>query len=303
VVALSEEPEHAINCMDLAPAEATERIGRTHNAVREAITRTLGFVALACATEGEPLRATERALVMRTAELAYGERRIRPELPATWDVARADTPTLADLWRLLKAQPEPAAAELAVRLEPYAVGVYAPFAARPTTLTVDSPLVVFDIAGLKPELRPLATYMVTGYTWGVARRRPGRRLFVMDEISQLLMYPECATLVGDVYTMGRSFGLAAWSASQTVGDYTRDEYGRRVLSNAHTAFLMRQLDDVALARLRETYHLSDEHAAYLERADVGQGVLCTVAGNVALRVTPPPIVLGWLPKAEGAPAA
>ena len=52
VVALSEEPAHAINCMDLAPPPAAERIGRTHNAVREGITRTLGFVALACATEG-----------------------------------------------------------------------------------------------------------------------------------------------------------------------------------------------------------------------------------------------------------
>jgi hypothetical protein len=305
VVALSEEPAHAINCMDLAPPPAAERIGRTHNAVREGITRTLGFVALACATEGEPLRATERALVMRCAERAYADRGIRVDLPRTWDVARADTPTLADLHRHLTAQAEPAAKELAVRLEPYALGVYAPFAARPTTLHTRSTgggLVVFDIAGLKPELRPLATYMVTGYTWGEARRRPGRRLFVMDEISQLLLYPECATLVGDVYTMGRSFGLAAWSASQTVGDYTRDEYGRRVLSNAHTAFLMRQQDDTALARLRGTYHLSEEHAGYLERADVGQGVLCTVAGNVALRITPPPIVLEWLPQAEAAPA-
>ena len=95
VVALSEEPAHAINGMGLAPPR--RGADRPHAQCRPGgITRTLGFVALACATEGEPLRATERVLAMRCAERAYADRGIRVGLPPMWDVARADTPILTE---------------------------------------------------------------------------------------------------------------------------------------------------------------------------------------------------------------
>jgi hypothetical protein len=184
--------------------------------------------------------------------------------------------------------------------------VYAALFARPTTVEQASPaagLLVFDLQGLKPELRPLAVYLITGYTWRLARTRPRRRLFGLDEVATLLAHRESAGLVGDVFALGRGFGLAVWAAGQLVQDFQRSPEGLRALGNAHSALLLRQRDDAALDDLAAVYHLTPRLRGFLASAGVGEGVLCTTRGNVAVQITATPQVLDWLPQPVGVGAA
>jgi hypothetical protein len=119
----------------------------------------------------------------------------------------------------------------------------------------------------------------------------------MDEVTQLLRYPESGRLVADVYLQGRSAGLSAWSMAQRVGHYTDTPEGRDTLGMAHTVLLLRQEDDLALTDAARRFKLTPRQYEWLSSAGVGQGVIHTsVRGNACLNVEPCQAVLDWLPK-------
>lgn len=270
-VAINTAPDDAMNVCDLPPPPTDKALRRQHNAVDEAVENLTGFLALACGQQ-TPLTDEEVALAQAAALRMYasaGPRPIRREDPGTWLGGPGTMPVLADLQAALD---DLGAHSLAVRLGPYATGIYSGLFGRATTLQADRSLVVFGLEELAERLQPLATYLITAHTWMRARRaqRGGSGLiFVMDEIATLLGSPHTARLVGEVYAKGRAFGMSVWSMSQSRADYEQTPEGRRALANAHTVFTF-------------------------DAAQRGVGTLVTPRGRVTLRVEAAPLVREWL---------
>jgi conjugal transfer ATP-binding protein TraC len=319
LIRLAEDAPVAINVFDLAPVEWTQTPPGpegprgpqpTKNVVSEGVRNVLGAVRLMCAASGAPFDPEQQSLTQTAALAAYRRKGIDWQRPRTWDVTRRDVPTLADLHAVLTEMGagtaeapggpgggEPAARRLAILLKPYALELWAPLFARHTTADLGNPFVVYDVRQLDDGLRPLAVHLIAAHTWREARRDPRRRVFAMDEVTQLLRYPESGRLVADVYLQGRFQGLSAWSMAQRTEHYTDTPEGRDALAMAHTVLLLRQDDEQALATASGRFKLTAGQRAYLETAGIGQGVLCTAnRGNCCLVIDPPPVVLEWLPK-------
>jgi hypothetical protein len=305
LIRLAEDAPVAINVFDLAPAEWRETPRGPQpvkNVVHEGVRDVLGAVRLMCAAAGAGFDPEQQSVAQSAIIRAYAERGIDRLDPATWDAGRAGVPTLAELHGVLtamakEAEAGEAARALAVLLKPYALELWADLFARPTTADLTNPFIVYDVRGLDEGLRPLAVHLISGHTLREARRDPRRRIFAMDEVTQLLRYPESGRLVADVYLQGRFIGLSAWSMAQRTEHYTDTPEGRDALAMAHTVLLLRQDDDQALAAAAGRLKLTAGQRAYLETAGIGQGVLCTAnRGNCCLVIDPPPLVLEWLPK-------
>jgi hypothetical protein len=305
LIRLAEDATVSLNVFDLSPVEWRETPAGPQpakNVVHEGVRNVLGAVRLMCAASGAAFDPEQRSIAQSAIIRAYAEKRIDRLDPATWDVGRHDVPTLADLHGVLTAmagedEAAEAARTLAILLKPYALELWADLFARPTTADLANPVIVYDVRGLDESLRPLAVHLISAHTLREARRDPHRRIFAMDEVTQLLRYPESGRLVADVYLQGRSIGLSAWSMAQRTEHYTDTPEGRDALAMAHTVLLLRQDDEVALASAAGRFKLTPGQREFLRSAGIGQGVLCTASrGNACLHVDPPPVVLEWLPK-------
>lgn len=268
-VAFSSAPAQTINIMDLPPPLPANDDGTAgENPVIEAAFNIAGFLHLACGQRTplleEELALAEKAALQAYASTAGGRLPILRDDPTTW---RNPAPTLAALVDELRAVGAPS---LANRLEPYATGALAALFGQPTTLDLSASLVVFDLAELRTSLRALVAYLIGTYTWRRARTRPGRLIFGMDDVVRLLAHETTARLVADIYALGRSFGVSAWTMAQSALDYSGTLEGQRVLENCHT-----------------TFTVSSER--------VGEGILATPRGSERVRVLPCETVLGWLP--------
>jgi hypothetical protein len=304
VVAFNQQPVVTINCFDLAPVEWAETDQGPQpvvNVVYEGVQNVLGTVRLMVAASGAAFDPAMGSILQTAVLRAYARSGIDPEAPDTWDTPSGALPTLEALWECLtemsREEELPAVAGLlAVLIKPYAKGMWARLFARHTTANFNNPFIVYDVRGLTPELRPVAIHVIAALTWREARRNPGRTIFGMDEVTQLMRYPESGRLVADVYLQGRSAGLAAWSMAQRTEHYTATQEGRDALAMAHTVLLLKQSGKDAVAEAVERFKITPGQRAKLETAAIGQGLLCTERGNVFLNIDPPPVVLEWLPK-------
>lgn len=304
-IVMSEDAPVAINMFDLSRVEWKQTDdGPTpaKNVVYEGIRNVLGTVRLMCEATGAGFSPAFVSVVQTAAERAYWAKGIETDEPDSWDVTREDVPTLADLYATLQdmsKEPEHGepARDLAVLLRPYAVGIWKGLFARPTNADLNNPVIVYDVADLDKSLRPVVMHLIAALTWREARRSPHYTIFGMDEVTQLLRFPESGRLVADMYLLGRSAGLSAWSMAQRVGHYTKTQEGEDTLGMAHTVLLLRQEDDVALADAAARFKLTPRQTEFLSGAGIGQGVLYTATrGNATLNIEPCPVVLEWLPK-------
>ena len=314
LIRLAADSSVALNLFDLAPVEweHAEGLGPTpkRNVIYEAVENVIGAVRLMCAAGDEGFGALmasvmESAIVRTYLEVCGAT----PGDPATWDVPTGEVPTLADLHATLTVMgredesPE-VAKTLATLLKPYSHGRYSGLFARHTTADMANPVIVYDIRGIPEGLRPVAIHLITTHTWREARRTSRRWIFAMDEVTQLLRWPESARAVADVYLQGRFVGLSAWSMGQSIFDYLQTHEGRQAIDMADTVLLLRQKSEESLREAAGRFRLHAGHAAYLANAGLGQGVLWTSGrGAVALNIVPPPVVFEWLPKGHDRKAA
>ena len=305
LIRMAEDAPVALNVFDLSPVawRATPAGPQpVKNVVHEGVRNVLGAVRLMCAAAGAPFAPEQQSVAQSAIIRAYAERGIDRLDPATWDAGRRDVPTLADLYAVLAAmRDEPEAGEaartLAVLLKPFAVELWADLFARPTTADLDNPFVVYDVRQLDEGLRPVAVHLIGAHTLREARRDPRRRVFGMDEVTQLLRYPESGRLVADIYLQGSFVGLAAWSMAQMLEDYLQTHEGQQALGMADTVLLLRQKHVATLAAAAQRFKLTPGQQAFLAGAGIGQGVLhSSNRGNACVVIDPPPAVLAWLPK-------
>jgi hypothetical protein len=136
------------------------------------------------------------------------------------------------------------------------------------------------------------------------------RIYLTDEVTQVLKYEESARLYGDIASMGRFFGVCLMTNGQLPHNWLNDSSngeGLKVWENAPTKILMKQVPGASIKLLAEMHHLTAWDQEFLEsRAGVGDFlILAGARGRAQIHCDPTDYLLSLMPKpatvaAEGA---
>jgi adenylylsulfate kinase-like enzyme len=224
---------------------------------------------------------------------------LREELRAQADEAhKADAPEIAATLR-----------NLADQLSEYCgEGTYAYLLDRPTTVPLDSPLVIFDTRTCPESQLQLVMFSIMEYVTGTVQRhwathradavKPGAPLFLgrsmmlIDEAWHLIRRDETGEYANDLARRARHLGLALIVMSQQLSDFNTD-YGKALVRNSAQQLLLAQ-NPQEIPFIAETVELSEREANELGRLKTVKGRHAQMLwlngarghGKVTLRVGP-----------------
>ena len=224
---------------------------------------------------------------------------LREELRAqAEDAQKADAPEIAATLR-----------NLADQLSEYCgEGTYAYLLDRPTTVPLDSPLVIFDTRTCPESQLQLVMFSIMEYVTGTVQRhwaahradavKPGAPLFLgrsmmlIDEAWHLIRRDETGEYANDLARRARHLGLALIVMSQQLSDFNTD-YGKALVRNSAQQLLLAQ-NPQEIPFIAETVELSEREANELGRLKTVKGRHAQMLwlngarghGKVTLRVGP-----------------
>ncbi len=229
------------------------------------------------------LSPTEDATLDQALVLTYRMKGITPD-PQT---QTKEPPLMEDLYKTLIGMENPEAASLAARLEKYVKGSFRGLFDQPSNVTLRNPFTVFSIRDLEDALRPIAMFIILDHIWTQVRRVFKKRLLIVDEAWYMMRYPDSASFMYAMTKRARKYFLGITTISQDVDDFLTTDFGRAVVNNASIQILLKQSTS-AIARVAETFYLSDGEKYLLLSADVGQGLFFAGPNHVAIRIIASP---------------
>jgi type IV secretory pathway VirB4 component len=142
-------------------------------------------------------------------------------------------------------------------------GIYAKLFDQPTTISLDSPWLFFNVEQLAddPRLETAMSLLIARATSQRASGKTGRMsITVLDECWFLLDSPVLAPEVVQLFRTARKRNSSVWGISQTAEDFVGNEakprvHGAGIVKNATTKIIGRQPGD--MTALREHLHLND----------------------------------------------
>ena len=142
-------------------------------------------------------------------------------------------------------------------------GVYAKLFDRPTTISLDSPWLFFNVEQLSddPRLETAMSLLIAHATAQRASGKAGRRsITVLDECWFLLDSPVLAPEVVQLFRTARKRNASVWGISQTAEDFVGTEsnpriHGAGIVKNSTTKIVGQQPGD--LTAIREHLHLNE----------------------------------------------
>ncbi|MCY4638860.1 MAG: conjugal transfer protein TraC [Chloroflexi bacterium] len=274
MVRLSGSSPYRINPFDLPPGRAG---GDARGALASRVLALHGLLGLMLAEPGQPLGRAEQGVLDQALYECYRRAGITRD-PATHG---RPAPLLRDLLQVLRERAEPHG--LAARLSRYVEGSLGRLFSEPTGAGLRGPLVVFDVAGLEEELRPLATYLIADCIGESAGADPRPRMLLVDEAWSLMRRPEGARFLSELARRARKRWLGLTTVTQEVGDFLHSPEGRTVLAQSSLQLLMRQ-DASTIGVVEEAFGLSAGERAFLLAARRGEGLLLARGNHVALRI-------------------
>ena len=195
-------------------------------------------------------------------------------------------PTIADLYDTLLHMGG-LGPQLAQRLRKYTTGTFAGIFSQQSNVSINNPLVVFNIRDLEDELRPVAMYIVLNYIWNKTKTDQQKRLLIVDEAWQLMKYEDSANFLFSVAKRARKYNLGITTITQDVEDFMGSRMGRAIVANASMQFLLKQSTS-AVDVLTEVFKLTSEEAKRLSQFPVGQGLLFAGQNHVHIQVVASP---------------
>lgn len=174
-----------------------------------------------------------------------------------------------------------AARSLAGRLDKFTNGYLGPLFNRRSNVNLANDFVVFDVRTVRTEqsdLLPLVYWLILNHlrTWMTTHVR--RRTICIDEFWSLARHPEGMAFVDEMSRTARHAYTQLVLISQSVSDMLSSQQAIASLSSMATTILHKQHPD-HVARVMETFHLSDEEARRLQNARRGQCLVITGNGE------------------------
>lgn len=207
------------------------------------------------------------------------DRCIRGLYMAAWKQQKV--PVMSDFYRVLKAQQEMEAQELALSLELFVEGSLNIFNHQ-TNVDVDNRFTVYGIQDLGSQLAPVAMLVmmeaIQQRITNNAKRGRATWLYI-DECHVLLNSEYSAKYLQQLWKKVRKQGGLCTGISQNVSDLLQNYIAATLLSNSEFVVLLKQ-SNVDSAKLAETIGVSDAQFRFVSNSSSGTGLL--KCGNVVI---------------------
>ncbi len=200
------------------------------------------------------------------------DRCIRGLYMAAWKQQKV--PVMSDFYRVLKAQQEMEAQELALSLELFVEGSLNIFNHQ-TNVDVDNRFTVYGIQDLGSQLAPVAMLVMMEAIQQriVDNARRGRATWLyIDECHVLLSSEYSAKYLQQLWKKVRKQGGLCTGISQNVSDLLQNYIAATLLSNSEFVVLLKQ-SNVDSAKLAETVGVSDAQLRFVSNSSSGTGLL------------------------------
>jgi hypothetical protein len=203
-------------------------------------------------------------LITEAIQRTYKRAAVRPSNPIpTFSDLRDELAQWRDEEKNQRVMDEAQLAAIKLRSWTGEKGVYAKLFDRPTTVSLESPWLFFNIEQLSddPRLETAMSLLIAHATVQRASGKLGRRsITVLDECWALLRSPVLAPVVVQLYRTARKRNGGIWGISQTVEDFVGSasdpiSHGAGILKNCSTKIIGQQPGDTAA--LREHLHLNE----------------------------------------------
>jgi conjugal transfer ATP-binding protein TraC len=183
--------------------------------------------------------------------------------------------------------------QLAQRLRKYTTGTFAGIFSQQSNVSINNPMVVFNIRDLEDELRPVAMYIVLNYIWNKTKTDQRKRILIVDEAWQLMKYEDSANFLFSVAKRARKYNLGITTITQDVEDFMGSRMGRAIVANASMQFLLKQSPS-AVDVLSDVFKLTSEEKKRLSQFPVGQGLFFAGQNHVHIQVVASPTETGLI---------
>ena len=183
-------------------------------------------------------------------------------------------PTLIDLVKNLKEQPEPEAQEVAVQVELFATGSHNTFAQQ-TNVNIKNRLICYDIRDIGSQLMPIGMLTVLDSILNriTLNKELGRETYIfIDEIYLLFQHEYSANFLFTLWKRVRKYGAFCTGITQNVDDLLQSHTARTMLSNSEFVIMLNQgsTDRDDLANLLQ---ISDDQMKHITNVDAGHGLV------------------------------
>lgn len=227
------------------------------------------------AQAGRPLAEIDQSIITRCANEAFYQAEQNGQ----------GIPLLEDFYRIVKAQPEPEARDIALRYERFVTGPYAFFNHQSNVnfkqrindfnlKELPDSMLVFTIINICEAIRNRMYY---NFSRGV------RTWLYVEEIQSMFAYPEVLAYFSRFAAEGRKFGLLLTGITQNATALLNNEKAQTIVLNADFVMLLKQspLDRQAWSSLLS---LSEQEEGYVdERVEAGDGLLIAGKARVPIR--------------------
>ncbi|WP_157456814.1 VirB4-like conjugal transfer ATPase, CD1110 family [Carnobacterium maltaromaticum] len=193
-----------------------------------------------------------------------------------------EVPTLVDWHAILREQiDEPAAQNLAIKVEPYTIGSQDIFAHK-TNIDLSANFIVFNIKKLDDRLKSFAMKVILDQIWKqvVAAQGKVTTHLYFDELQINFTTEQEASWFNILWSRIRKYGAIPTGITQNVSTLLDSAAGRKMISNTEFIVLLRQ-KSVDLQRLKEMISLTPKLIKYVgDRIPQGTGLIS--AGGIVV---------------------
>lgn len=247
-IRLGPDGQVCINLYDLPPEGPDGKPVDPANPPESHIIKLLNFHSVMLGEQGEQsMNKEEKPVLMHGIQAIYKQCAAENRIPVESDLVawlRAEAAAQKGNRRAEIAE------DLANRLSLYCRGaIFGKLFDGPTSIPLDAQLLVFDTADLSHDktLEAVVTLFVSDFVLKraaahkkeqMAKGKPGRFVFCIDELWRLLRYEGGKTLVEDASRTSRHLGLLFIGISQELGDLLRDDRARNLASNSSIKIIL-----------------------------------------------------------------
>lgn len=255
----------------LDTADVADRADAAKLAYKTDAVLALSSALMAEGREGLPER--DRSIIARCVGEAYRECAKDGRLP-----------TLGDFHAALLAQPEPEAADIALRYERYVKGAFSFFNGQ-SNVALDNRITNIDMHGLGQNMRVFgmitALEMVRNRVM-VTPPRPNYTWLYIDEVQSLFAHPTVVEYFARLWREGRKFGLICTGISQNTSHMLANAEARDMVLNSEF-FLLHKQSTADLDAWAEMLQLSATERAYIgDAVKPGEGLLISAGIRVPI---------------------
>ena len=133
---------------------------------------------------------------------------------------------------------------------------------------------LFGIDSLPDHIAQAATFLVTQYIKALAFDAEDDRAkyIVLDEVAQLIKWPELASLVDELYSTARKHHTSVWTVTQQYAAYTQSPLAGTIRLNSTTQILLSHASDTeARARIGRDFALDAREQVLFESLTTVKG--------------------------------